>query len=68
MNHIRAQAHLFLATDLSASKLPGDENEILEVQKFPFDVAYNRVVRQQIPSAQNALIFELVKNRLTKSI
>lgn len=63
-NHMRCKIHLFLATGLTARKLPGDEHEILEVQKLPFAEAYDLVVNQQEPTAQNALIFMLAKQRL----
>lgn len=60
-NHMRSKIHLFLATDLSESKLQGDEHEFLESKKLPFEEAYNLVVRHQEPTAQNVLIFELAK-------
>jgi 8-oxo-dGTP pyrophosphatase MutT (NUDIX family) len=59
-NHIRAHFHIFLAEGLSSSILLGDEHEILEVSLLPFDEAYNLVVKQQIPTAQDALAFTLV--------
>lgn len=60
-NHTRSKIHLFLATDLEVSKLPGDEHEILEVRKLPFAEAYDLVLNQQEPTAQNAAIFLLAK-------
>lgn len=62
-NHIRSRIHLFLATELSESKLQGDEHEFLEVKKLPFQEAYALVMGKQEPTAQNALIFSLVKER-----
>lgn len=60
-NHMRSRIHLFLATDLSDSKLIGDEHEFLEAKKLPFDEAYDLVVNKQEPTAQNALIFLLAR-------
>jgi 8-oxo-dGTP pyrophosphatase MutT (NUDIX family) len=63
-NHMRSKIHLFLATDLEASKLPGDEHEILQVSCLPFEDAYELVVKDKEPTAQNALIFSLVRASL----
>lgn len=62
-NHMRSKIHLFLATDLTESKLDRDEHEFLEVKKLPFQEAYD-LVHSQEPTAQNALVFALVKYRL----
>ncbi len=35
--YLTQKAHLFLARDLSESKLEGDEEEALEIVKYPFD-------------------------------
>lgn len=61
-NHMRAKIHLYLATDLTESKLQGDENEFLEVRKMPFQEAYDLVINKQEPTAQNAVLFLIVKN------
>lgn len=63
-NHMDNKLHLFLARELSTKKLEGDEHEILEVTKLPFDKAYDLVVNKQVPSAQNAMIFELAKDKI----
>lgn len=62
-NHMRSKVHLFLAQDLEERKLSTDEHEFLEVQKLPFQEAYNLVLSQE-PTAQNALVFALVKERI----
>lgn len=59
-NHIRAQFHIFLAEGLSASVLQGDEHEHLEVSVLPFQEARDLVIKQQVPTAQDALAFALV--------
>ena len=59
-NHIRAHFHLFMAEGLSASILDSDEPEYLEVRALPFEEAYDLVLRQQTPTMQDALAFELV--------
>ncbi len=63
-NHMRSKIHLFLATDLEENKLEGDEHELLEVKKLPFNEAYDLVLNQQEPTAQNALIFLLAQKEL----
>lgn len=63
-NHMRSRIHIFLATNLSGSKLETDEHEFLEVQKLPFQEAYDLVVKKQEPTAQNALAFMLAKEEL----
>jgi len=65
-NHIRSQFHIFLAENLSPSMLQGDEHEILEVSSLPFDEAYNLVIKQQTPTAQDALAFELAAKLRSK--
>lgn len=65
-NHIRAQFHLFLAEGLLASVLQGDEHEHLEVSVLPFDEAYDLVLKQQTPVAQDALAFSLVSELRAK--
>lgn len=62
-NHTRIKIHLFLAQDLEESRLPTDEHEFLEVQKLPFQEAYDLVFSQE-STAQNALVFALVKERI----
>lgn len=62
-NHVRAQFHFFLAEALSPSALKGDDDEYLEVAVLPFDEAYVCVVKEQTPTMQDALAFELVKNQ-----
>jgi len=63
-NHMKNKIHLFLATGLSESKLPGDEYEILEVEKMPFAEAFDKVMNQQEPNGQSAVIFLLAKQKL----
>lgn len=62
-NHMRSKIHLFLARDLEESKLPTDDHEFLEVKKLPFQKAHELVLSQE-PTGQNALIFEIVKDRI----
>lgn len=64
LNHLSSRFHLFLATDLSPHQLPPDEHEHLELERLPFDQAYQRIMENQIPTAQNALVFLLAKSRL----
>jgi len=63
-NHFRGKWHLFLAEQLSSSQLARDEHEYLDVLKFPFLEAYDKVAKQQIPTAQNVIIFQLAKELL----
>lgn len=63
-NHTSIKLHLFLATELLESKLAGDEHEILEVTKLPFNEAFDLVVNKQIPTGQNTTIFLLTKQKL----
>lgn len=63
-NHMRSKIHLFLASDLEPSKLPTDEHEFLEVSCLPFEKAYELVVNNAQPTAQNALIFSLTQKEL----
>lgn len=67
-NHFRGKWHIFLAQELSASQLSPDEHEYLEVAKLPFAKAYNRVIVQQIPTAQNLTAFLQVQHLLNLSI
>lgn len=66
-NHMCSKIHLFLATDLESSKLPTDEHEFVEVACLPFDEAYDLVVKDKEPTAQNALIFALVRDDIQQS-
>jgi ADP-ribose pyrophosphatase len=63
-NHTDCLIHLYLATQLQESPLPRDEHEFLEVAVLPFHEAFDLVISQQIPTAQNLLIFELAKQKL----
>lgn len=60
-NFFRGKWHIFLAQNLTPSQLPPDEHEHLDVAKFPFKVAYDMVINQQTPTAQNLVAFLSVK-------
>lgn len=61
INHFRGKWHIFLAENLSTSQLPRDEHEYIDIEKFPFKTAYDRVINQQVPTAQNIVAFLLVQ-------
>jgi ADP-ribose diphosphatase len=63
-NQMSTKFHIFLARGLVESKLLGDDDEFLEVEKYPFAEAYQIVAQKQIPTAQNLLVFLLVKEKL----
>ncbi len=63
-NHMRNKFHIFLATDLSKSSLKADEHEHLEVKKLPFKEAYDLILKQDAPTGQNVIAFELTRDRL----
>lgn len=64
-NHMRNKFHIFLATELSESKLESDEHEHLEVKKLSFKDAYNLVVNQPAPTGQNVIAFQLAREKLS---
>lgn len=65
-NHVDNQYHYVLATELDASKLPGDEDELLEVMKVSLEEAKRILVKDQIPAAQTTTALYLVEEYLSK--
>jgi ADP-ribose pyrophosphatase len=47
--------HLFLATDLTESRLPGDVDEFIEVVRLPLDEALARIDRGEIQDAKTII-------------
>ncbi len=56
--------HLFFATDLVESHLPGDEDEFIEVERLTFDEAMNLINTGEITDAKTIIALLLVAQRL----
>jgi ADP-ribose pyrophosphatase len=56
--------HLFLATDLTESRLPGDDDEFLEVIRLPFAEALRRVESGEIEDGKTLIGLLLAARRL----
>ena len=59
--------HIFLATDLFPDRLPGDEDEILEVQKHPLDTVLALAVNGEILDSKTLAALFLLQHRLSLS-
>jgi len=49
--------YTFLATDLYPRKLPGDEDEILEIESYPFSEVPELIKRSEIVDAKSIAVF-----------
>jgi ADP-ribose pyrophosphatase len=56
--------HLFLATDLTESRLPGDADEFIEVECLTLDEALGRIDRGEIEDAKTVIGLLRVARRL----
>ena len=57
--------HIYLAQDLTAGERHLDQDEFLEVQKVPFEVAYQMVLDGKITDAKTQIAILKAKNYLT---
>jgi len=63
-NYMTMLSHIYFATGLEESSLPGDEHEYLEVKKLPIQEAYELVISTQIPNSQTVIGFTEAMKRL----
>ena len=63
-NYMTMLSHIYFATDLEESKLPGDKHEYLEVKKLPIQEAYELISNTQIPNAQTVIAFTEAMKKL----
>jgi ADP-ribose pyrophosphatase len=60
--------HVFLATDLSPAPLPGDENEILRVERLPLGEVYKMAAGERIQDAKSLAALLLARPHLQSLI
>lgn len=63
-NYMTMLSHIYFATGLEKSKLPGDKHEYLEVKKLPIQEAYELITNTQIPNSQTMIAFAEVMKKL----
>ena len=57
--------YVYLARDLTPSPLPGDENEIIEIEKYPVDEVYRMADAGEIIDAKTLVALFLAREKLT---
>ena len=67
-NHSTSIFHIVLATDLENSKLAGDEHEHVVAMKTSFKEATEKLLKQQVPTAQVVIAMNLAKDYLAKNL
>lgn len=56
--------YVFLARDLTPSPLPGDENEIISIEKYPVDEVFRMAESGEIIDAKTLVALFLAKGKL----
>ncbi len=64
--YLKQRTHIFLARDLVESKLPGDEDEELEVSEYPFSQFEDLIEKGKITEARVITALFLARSYLKK--